>query len=253
MRYWPCVCSYPDPQMTLVTTIRRALPHHTDEHSSVRSSRRRCNRSMRFAQPRSSYVKEHVPSKARGDVAVTVGALDSRLRLAACSAPLKVSLPTGATYRARMTLAVSCAASTTWTVFVPVSVETKSTVLVLKHAAGRGARITEQDVEVQTRMVSGSGDDYLTDIAELSGRTLKRPTGRGGGAYSGRDGCRFPGEARAAGDAAGGRRGYGGPGEGRRDERCAGLGPCKGPEPVLRSDRRGGRRDRRRDSNHTLK
>ena len=42
-----------------------------------------------------------------------------------------------------------------------------------------GGKPTEQDVEVQTRMVSGSGDDYLTEIAELDGRTLKRPLGAG--------------------------------------------------------------------------
>jgi flagellar basal body P-ring formation protein FlgA len=32
---------------------------------------------------------------------------------------------------------------------------------------------------VQTRMVSGTADSYLTDVAELSGRTLKRPLGAG--------------------------------------------------------------------------
>jgi flagellar basal body P-ring formation protein FlgA len=125
------------------------------------------------------YVKQHVPNQRPGSVQVTVGALDSRLRLAACATPLKVALPSGATFRARMTLAVSCPAATSWTVYVPVSVETQTSVLVLRHAAGRGMRLTAQDVEVQTRMVSGSADDYLTDIAELSGRTLKRPLGAG--------------------------------------------------------------------------
>jgi flagella basal body P-ring formation protein FlgA len=32
---------------------------------------------------------------------------------------------------------------------------------------------------VQTRTVSGPGDDYLTDMAELSGRIVKRPLGAG--------------------------------------------------------------------------
>ncbi len=125
------------------------------------------------------YVKQHVPGQRPGSVQVSVGALDSRLRLAACAKPLNVALPSGATFRARMTVAVSCQAATSWTVYVPVSVETQTPVLVLRHAAGRGMRLTAQDVEVQTRMVSGSADDYLTDIAELSGRTLKRPLGAG--------------------------------------------------------------------------
>jgi flagella basal body P-ring formation protein FlgA len=126
-----------------------------------------------------TYVKSQVPKQGPGEVRVNVGALDSRLRLAACTDELKVALPPGATFRARMTVAVSCAGPSTWTVYVPVNIETQTSVLVLRHAAGRGARITAQDVEVQTRMVSGPGDAYLTDVAELSGRSLKRPLGAG--------------------------------------------------------------------------
>jgi flagella basal body P-ring formation protein FlgA len=125
------------------------------------------------------YVKQQVPSQQPGSVQVNVGALDSRLRLGLCAEPLKVALPTGATFRARMTVAVSCAGPTSWTVYVPVSIETQTSVLVLRHAAGRGARLAAQDVEVQTRTLSSAGDDYLTDIAELEGRTLKRPLGAG--------------------------------------------------------------------------
>ena len=126
-----------------------------------------------------SYVKKQVPEREPGTVQVNVGNLDSRLRLAECAEPLKVALPTGATFRARMTVAVSCASPAAWTVYVPISIETQSSVLVLRHAVGRGARVTAQDVEVQSRVVAGAGDDYLTDIAELDGRTLKRPLGAG--------------------------------------------------------------------------
>jgi flagella basal body P-ring formation protein FlgA len=78
-----------------------------------------------------------------------------------------------------MTVAVSCASPTTWTVYVPVNIETQISVLVLRHAAGRGSRLTADDVEVQSRTVTGAGDDYLTEPAELAGRTLKRPLGAG--------------------------------------------------------------------------
>jgi flagella basal body P-ring formation protein FlgA len=165
--------------MNLATTIRHTALIATCLASSTVFAQSAAQSLDAIRSAAQGYVKEHVPSKESGDVVVTVGTLDSRLRLAACGAPLDVSLPAGATFRARMTLAVSCAAGSNWTVFVPVSVETKSSVLVLKHALARGARITEQDVEVQTRMVSGSGDSYLTEVAELSGRTLKRPLGAG--------------------------------------------------------------------------
>ena len=125
------------------------------------------------------YVKKQVPGQQGGSVQVDVGALDSRLRLVACAQPLKAVLPAGATFRARMTVAVSCAGPVSWAVYVPVSIETQTSVLVLRHAVGRGARLTAQDVEVQARTVTGAGDDYLTDTAELDGRTLKRPLGAG--------------------------------------------------------------------------
>ena len=126
-----------------------------------------------------AYVFKQVPSEKPGAVQVNVGALDSRLRLAACGNPLKASLPVGATFRSRMTVAVNCPGPTTWTVYVPVNIETQTSVLVLRHAVGRGARLTADDVEVQTRTVSGAGDDYLTEPSELDGRTLKRPLGAG--------------------------------------------------------------------------
>jgi len=126
-----------------------------------------------------SFVAQQVPKQAPGAVQVNVGALDSRLRLAPCTDPLKVSLPPGATFRARMTVAVSCASATPWTVYVPVTVDTQTSVLVLRRAAGRGERLTAEDVESQTRVISGSGDSYLTDPKELSGRTVKRPLGAG--------------------------------------------------------------------------
>ena len=126
-----------------------------------------------------SFVVQQVPKQAPGAVQVNVGALDARLRLAPCADPLKVSLPPGATFRARMTVAVSCTGADTWTIYVPVTVDTQTSVLVLRRAAGRGERLTAADVEAQTRVISGTGDSYLTDPKELSGRTVKRPLGAG--------------------------------------------------------------------------
>jgi flagellar basal body P-ring formation protein FlgA len=167
--------------MTLVSTTRRVVTCFTI--AAAFSAIAQANTTMQsldvIRAAAQAYVKEHVPKQAPGTVHVTVGALDSRLRLAECSEPLKAALPPGASFRARMTIAVSCPAGSNWTVYVPVTVETQTSVLVLKHAAARGVRLTSQDVEVQTRMVSGSADDYLTEVAELSGRTLKRPLGAG--------------------------------------------------------------------------
>jgi flagella basal body P-ring formation protein FlgA len=126
-----------------------------------------------------AFVRERLPKREPGATQVSVGSLDPRLRLAPCDAELKASLPAGATFRERMTIAVSCPEGNTWTIYVPVTIETRAKVLVLRSPAARGARISAADVEVQERLVGGAGDSFLTDVAQLEGHTLKRPVAAG--------------------------------------------------------------------------
>ena len=66
-----------------------------------------------------------------------------------------------------------------WTVYVPVTVESKISVLVLVHAVDREVRLTPADVTVETRRTAGPGNAYLTSVAELGGRTVRRPLAAG--------------------------------------------------------------------------
>jgi flagella basal body P-ring formation protein FlgA len=126
-----------------------------------------------------AYVKSLIPPSA-GESTVTVGQLDGRLRLARCASKnLSASLPAGMALQARSTVGVTCAGSTHWTVYVPVTVESKIDVLVLTRAVNRDARLTAADVTVETRKTAGPGNAYLTTPAELSGRTVRRPLAAG--------------------------------------------------------------------------
>ncbi len=121
-----------------------------------------------------TYVKSLIPAGA-GETTVTVGQLDNRLRLAHCqSKELSAALPAGMTLQARATVGVSCAGPVHWTVFVPVTIESKISVLVLTHAVNRDARLTAADVSIETRTTAGPGNAYLTKPEELSGRTVRR-------------------------------------------------------------------------------
>jgi flagellar basal body P-ring formation protein FlgA len=122
-----------------------------------------------------TYVKSLIPGNA-AETTVTVNQLDNRLRLAPCATKgLSAALPAGATLQARTTVGVSCAGPVHWTVFVPVTVESKIDVLVLNHAVNRDARLTEADVTIETRKTAGAGNAYLTKSTELAGRTVRRP------------------------------------------------------------------------------
>jgi flagella basal body P-ring formation protein FlgA len=126
-----------------------------------------------------TYVESLIPASA-GETTVTVGQLDNRLRLAHCSSKeISAALPAGATLQARATVGVSCAGPVHWTVFVPVTIESKTDVLVLTHAVNRDTRLTAADVTVETRRTAGPGNAYLTKPAELSGRTVRRPLAAG--------------------------------------------------------------------------
>jgi flagella basal body P-ring formation protein FlgA len=126
-----------------------------------------------------NYVKSLIPPGA-GESIVTVGELDGRLRLARCpSKELSASLPAGMAPQARSTVGVTCAGPVHWTVYIPVTVESKINVLVLTHAVNRDARLTAADVTIETRRTAGPGNAYLTAPAELSGRTARRPLAAG--------------------------------------------------------------------------
>ncbi|MEO8308308.1 MAG: flagellar basal body P-ring formation chaperone FlgA [Pseudomonadota bacterium] len=106
------------------------------------------------------------------------GALDSRLRLAQCSSKLQGFLPGGATIAARTTVGVRCAAPA-WSVYVPVTVESELSILVLKAAVSRGAQLRPEDVESSRRRVPGFPAAYISDVAALAGRHLKNAAGPG--------------------------------------------------------------------------
>jgi flagella basal body P-ring formation protein FlgA len=120
-----------------------------------------------------AFVREQIPGDSQTAV-VTAAALDSRLRLPKCVTPLHASLTPGARLQARTAVGVGCRDGATWTVYVPVTVESEIGVLVLKDPAARGARLTAQDVTVQKRKVSGFAAAYITDPDALSRHTLKR-------------------------------------------------------------------------------
>lgn len=126
-----------------------------------------------------SYVRTLLPANVQ-EATIEVGSLDNRLHLAHCpQKELSASLPPGLLLQARSMVGVTCAGPVHWTVYVPVTVETRVKVLVLSHAVGRDARLTPADVTVESRRGAGPGTAYLTAPGELANKTLKRPLAAG--------------------------------------------------------------------------
>lgn len=123
-------------------------------------------------------VLEQVVAGDGARTLASAAAVDSRLRLARCATALEGVIPSTVRDAARMTVGVRCT-QPAWTVYVPVSIETEMQVLVLRQAAARGASLTTDDVELQTRRVPGVAAGYLTDPAQLHRRHLKTAAGPG--------------------------------------------------------------------------
>ncbi len=121
-----------------------------------------------------AYVASLLPPGTT-DAQVTVQPIDRRLRLAQCGSALRAQLPAGSNLGARATVGVSCEGPSHWSVYVSVVVESRIAVLVLRHAVARDTRLTADDVTLETRRMAGAATAYLASVAELAGRTVRRP------------------------------------------------------------------------------
>lgn len=105
---------------------------------------------------------------------VSAGRLDPRLRLNQCAAPLEAFSQGTAMTSARMTIGVRCADASSWTIYVPVTVEVEVSVLVLRRPLARRSRVELADVEPQVRRMPGSASAFINDTSSLQGHRLKR-------------------------------------------------------------------------------
>ncbi|HET9010412.1 MAG TPA: flagellar basal body P-ring formation chaperone FlgA [Gemmatimonadaceae bacterium] len=110
-------------------------------------------------------------------VTLNAAALDARLRLAACPTALETFAQPPRGNQARALVRVSCGAS--WTLNVPVEIRRELDVLVLRRAVTRGEILGAADVVAQKRQVASLSSPYVGRVADLAGRTTRRPLPEG--------------------------------------------------------------------------
>lgn len=107
-------------------------------------------------------------------VDVEAGALDARLRLAACGVPLEADMPASAWRGTNATVAVACVGPQPWKIYVPVRIARSDRVLVTRRPLARDTVLTEADVVLAERDAGVLPQGYLTDPAAAAGRRLRR-------------------------------------------------------------------------------
>lgn len=124
------------------------------------------------------FVRSLMPP-GQNDIVLSAGRLDPRLRLAGCDGPLKASLLSGERLQAQVSVAVGCSQGPSWTVYVPVTVQSRIRVWALTAPQAQGARLGAADVAAETRLVSGLAVGYVTDLTQLAHSTLRHPLAAG--------------------------------------------------------------------------
>lgn len=132
----------------------------TQDHQSIQEAARR------------HVLKQR--SDTREDIKLSVGRLDSRLKLVRCATPLETFSPPGKRRSAKQTIGVRCGGEQPWTIYVSVTVSLQKMILVASRALPRGSVIGADDIRIEERDIMRLHRGYLSDPERILGKTLKR-------------------------------------------------------------------------------
>jgi len=114
-----------------------------------------------------------------GRVEVTVGSLDSRLRLAACDQPLQAYDSPNGLSAGRGVVGVRCDGGRPWKLYVPVSIALMDQVVVSSRPLVRGQDVQAEDLMLSEVDTSSLRKAYFTRIEDVVGLRSKRAIGSG--------------------------------------------------------------------------
>ena len=125
-----------------------------------------------------SYVQQQQLSQY-SDTNISIGALDPRLRLPRCDAPLEAFSSLSAQLLRNGAVGVRCEGIKPWSIYVPVNIEIFREVAVANTPLARGQTITPNDFSMQRIEISGLSGSYLFEAKEIIGLELTRPVQTG--------------------------------------------------------------------------
>ena len=121
------------------------------------------------------YLKSYGKEKFERDVEISVGRLDSRLRLAKCDDNLEFSIRQAPQSLRNITMKATCNQQHRWTIYVPTTIDIYGNILVAKRSLQKGDTLTADDLEYRRHNLSVLGHGSVEDLARVSGMELKRP------------------------------------------------------------------------------
>jgi flagella basal body P-ring formation protein FlgA len=108
------------------------------------------------------------------DAGVAAGALDSRLRLKLCEAPLDTFSNDTNLRGGRITVGVRCQGTAPWTLYVPVNIVAETAIVIIDGPLARGTLLTAANVRLEQRPLRSLPTQYVASVDQIVGRELTR-------------------------------------------------------------------------------
>jgi len=105
-----------------------------------------------------------------GDVKITVGAIDPRLKLPLCTMPEAFFPPSGKAW-GRTTVGVRCSAPTTWTIYVSAEIRVFGQYVAAAAPLAQGQTIGLNDIAKVNGDLASLPSGVITDVSQAVGRT----------------------------------------------------------------------------------
>ncbi len=121
-----------------------------------------------------NHARTLVREQGLGKAEISAGALDGRLRLKSCEAPLETFSHDENVRGGRVTVGVRCTGAAPWTLYVPVSVAAQAEIAVIAGPLPRGTLLTETNVRLERRSLNSLPPQYLSSLDQLVGHELTR-------------------------------------------------------------------------------
>ena len=121
-----------------------------------------------------NFVRLHVISQHNQQAKITIGTLDSRLKLKQCPKPLQAFLPNGSRDMGKTTIGVKCKGKNAWSLNVPVTISVYKNVLVASRQLQKGTILTESDMELKKTDLAKLHYGFFEELKYGAGKKLKR-------------------------------------------------------------------------------
>ena len=132
---------------------------------------------IQLKQAAANFLTKHYAHQGR--LEISVGNLDSRIKLAQCQQPLAFTAKDTSGNGGNISVQVQCQSQPSWSVHIPAQVSIFREIPVAQRDLARGERINAGDITWESLNISQIRQSYYTLSEQIIGQEVKRNIGRG--------------------------------------------------------------------------